>query len=112
VLLAGSDAAKDAEIVVLRHEVAVLRRKVARPSPGWADRAVLVAFATYLPGCLWLHRTVTPGTLLLVATMTRYPPFGAVFIGRLAARGRAYNRGFCATAAAVTRGRWPPRRRR
>lgn len=35
-LLARSDAVKDAEIPILRHEVAVLRRQVARPRPDWA----------------------------------------------------------------------------
>ena len=62
-LLARSDASKDAEILVLRHEVAVLRRQVARPKPDWADRAMLAALAR-LPAHLRMHRIVTPGTVL------------------------------------------------
>ena len=64
VLLARSDASKDAEILVLRHEVAVLRRQVAHPKPDWADRAVITALARVLPRRRQPHRIVTPGTLL------------------------------------------------
>src|ERR1039457_1455940 len=63
-LLARSGASKDMEILVLRHEVAVLRRQVTRPKPDWADRAVIAALAQLLPRPLRLHRIVTPGTLL------------------------------------------------
>jgi putative transposase len=62
VLPARSDAGKDAETLVLRHEVAALRRQAAHPVPTWADRAVITALAMLLPGHLQLHRTVTPGT--------------------------------------------------
>jgi len=63
-LLGRSEASKDAEIMILRHEVALLRRQVTRPKPDWADRAVLAALARLLPTVLLAHRLVTPGMLL------------------------------------------------
>lgn len=70
-VLCRSSAAKDVEILVLRHDAAVLRRQAAAPKPTWPDRALLAAidpahsasptsaqdrFSTYPPG--WHHRLV------------------------------------------------------
>src|SRR5690242_12311983 len=63
-LLAPSDAAKDVEILILRHEVAVLRRTNARPALTWLDRAVLSALSKLLPAPLCQRRLVSPRTLL------------------------------------------------
>ena len=64
VLLGRSSASKNAELLVLRHEVAVLRRTRPRPRLDWADRAVMAAPIRLLPGKLRINRLVAPGTVL------------------------------------------------
>jgi transposase InsO family protein len=64
VLLGRSSASKDVELLVLRHEVAVLLRANPRPRLDWADRAVLAALIRLLPARPRMHRLVTPGTVL------------------------------------------------
>jgi putative transposase len=63
VLLARS-AAKDAGLVVLRREVAVLRRQNPEPGLDWADRMVIAALTRLLPRALRMSRPVSAGTLL------------------------------------------------
>jgi hypothetical protein len=69
-LLVRSDQAKDAEILILRHQVSVLQRQVKAPRLSWADRAVLTALARLLPrGQLrQLRLIISPRTLCVPKT--------------------------------------------
>jgi putative transposase len=58
------DVAKDAEILVLRHQLVVLGRQVTRPGFWWADRALVAAFARLVPRERWAAFVVTPETIL------------------------------------------------
>jgi transposase len=62
--LARDDGAKDVELMVLRHQVAVLRRQVHRPNLEPADRVVLAALSRLLPRSRWPIFFVTPATLM------------------------------------------------
>ena len=97
-LLARSSASKDVELLVLRHEVTVLRRTNPKPRLDWADRALFSLPCRHLPQVLLTHRLVTPATILrwhrrLVAKKWTYPhrtgrppidPEVAALIGQLA----------------------------
>ncbi|MCM3920495.1 integrase core domain-containing protein [Frankia sp. AiPs1] len=64
VLLSRSSASKDIELLVLRHEVAVLHRTQPKLRLDWTDRTILAALIRLLPRTLRAHLLVTPGTVL------------------------------------------------
>jgi hypothetical protein len=80
-LLFRSGRSKELEILVLRHELAILRRRTRRPHLALADRALLAALSQALPRPVWMSFAVKPDTLLrwhrqLVARRWTYPPKG------------------------------------
>jgi putative transposase len=76
-----SPDARDVEIAVLRHQLAVLHRQVARPRYAPSDRMILTALAKRLPRDRWPIFPVTPSTLLrwhreLIRRRWTYPASG------------------------------------
>ena len=63
-LLPRASSSKDIELLVLRHEVALLHRTNPKPRLDWADRALFAAFIRHLPVAMRGHRLVTPSTVL------------------------------------------------
>jgi hypothetical protein len=124
-LMSRTSSTKDIELIVLRHEVAILRRTNPRPRLDWADRAMFAALIQRLPRALRAHRLVTPNTILrwhrrLVRRRWTYPhrtgrpPIDDVLVALVVRRWRGRTRcgGTCGSKASCSSSAtaWAPRR--